>query len=78
MVYAFESYRQLLEYTRFVVDNITTGELYTSNVVKEMIKNDIDFNAIEIQKKVCVSWYASAIKIFLQQFPSKVMYGSVM
>jgi capsule biosynthesis phosphatase len=50
--YGFASSKQLLEYTQKIIDNEIKqkGEYYTSNVIKEMIKDNIDFDNIEINK----------------------------
>jgi capsule biosynthesis phosphatase len=50
--YGFASSNQLLEYTQKIIDNEIKqkGEYYTSNVIKEMIKDNIIFDNIEINK----------------------------
>jgi len=50
--YGFASSNQLLEYTQKIIDNEIKqkGEYYTSNVIKEMIKDNIVFDNIEINK----------------------------
>lgn len=51
--YGFASSKQLLEYTQKIIDNEIKqkGEYYTSNVIKEMIKDNIVFDNIEINKE---------------------------
>ena len=48
--YGFESSKTLLIYTQKIIDNKIKqkGEYYTSNVIKEMIKDDIGFDNFEI------------------------------
>ncbi len=56
--YGFSSYKKLLEYTQFIIDNNITqkGEYYTSTVIREMIRNNISFkySLIDLDNYHCV------------------------
>jgi capsule biosynthesis phosphatase len=51
--YGFSSYKQLLIYTQKILDNQIKqkNEYYTSTVIKEMIKDGIDFYNLQIDKE---------------------------
>lgn len=70
--YGFKSYFQLLKYTQYIIDNNIKqkNEFYTSNVIKEMITNNIEFNMEEISLN---DWHCLGtpfqVKIFYNNFP---------
>lgn len=70
--YGFKSYFQLLEYTQYIIDNNIKqkNEYYTSNVIKEMITNNIEFEMGEISSN---DWHCLGtpfqVKIFYNNFP---------
>ena len=65
--YGFEYSNQLLEFTQYVIDNDIKmkNEFYTSVVIKEMIKNNIDFKNITINKS---DWCCLGTPIQLRHF----------
>jgi capsule biosynthesis phosphatase len=65
--YGFESYKQLLKYTSFIIENkiMQKNEFYTSTVIKEMINNNINFKNISIDKKY---WNCLGTPLQLRQF----------
>lgn len=72
--YAFKSYKELLKYTQFIIDNNIKqkDEFYTSTVIKEMLKDNHVFHAIEIPKKhyICLGTPLQ-LKYFYNNFPKK-------
>ena len=72
--YAFTSYKELLKYTQFIIDNNIKqkDEFYTSTVIKEMLKNNHIFHAIEIPKQnyICLGTPLQ-LKNFYNNFPKK-------
>ena len=72
--YAFTSYKELLKYTQFIIDNNIRqkDEFYTSTVIKKKIKNNILFDAIEIPKNkfICLGTPLQ-LKYFYNNFPKK-------
>ena len=72
--YAFTSYKELLKYTQFIIDNNIKqkDEFYTSTVIKEMLKDNKTFDIIEIpsSKFVCLGTPLQ-IKYFYNNFPKK-------
>ena len=72
--YAFTSYKELLKYTQFIIDNNIKqkDEFYTSTVIKEMLKSNHIFHAIEIPKKkfICLGTPLQ-LKYFYNNFPKK-------
>ena len=72
--YAFKSYKELLKYTQFIIDNNIKqkDEFYTSTVIKEMLKDNHVFHAIEIPKNnyVCLGTPLQ-LKYFYNNFPKK-------
>jgi capsule biosynthesis phosphatase len=72
--YAFDSYKELLKYTQIIIDNNINkkNELNISTVIKEMLKNNKLFNAIEIPKKkyICLSTPLQ-LKQFYNNYPKK-------
>ena len=72
--YAFNSYKELLKYTQFIIDNNIKqkDEFYTSTVIKEMLKNDHVFYSIEIPKDkyICLGTPLQ-LKYFYNNFPKK-------
>ena len=50
--YGFSSYKQLLNYTQYIIDNNIRqkSEFYTSTVIKEMLNDGATFSNIEIDK----------------------------
>jgi len=65
--YGFNSYKQLYHYTQLVLDKKIKqkGEYYTSNVIKEMIKENIIFNNSIININ---EWHCLGTPIQLKQF----------
>ena len=65
--YGFNSIFKLLEFTQYIIDNDITekGEFYTSIIIKEMIKQDIEFSNISIEKK---DWICLGTPIQLRHF----------
>jgi capsule biosynthesis phosphatase len=72
--YAFTSYKELLKYTQFIIDNNIKqkDEFYTSTVINEMLKDGAKFHAIEIPKKeyICLGTPLQ-VKYFYNNFPKK-------
>ena len=72
--YAFTSYKELLKYTQFIIDNNIKqkNEFYTSTVINEMLKNDHVFHAIEIPKKkyICLGTPIQ-LKYFYNNYPKR-------
>ena len=72
--YGFSSYKELLRYTQFIIDNNIKqkDEFYTSTVINEMLKDNQVFNAIEIPKKkyICLGTPLQ-LKYFYNNFPKK-------
>lgn len=72
--YCFSSYKELLKYTQHILDNNIKdkNEYFISTVIKEMIKDDIIFNTIDIPNKyyVCLGTPLQ-IKYFYNNFPKK-------
>jgi dTDP-glucose pyrophosphorylase len=70
--YGFNSYKKLLEYTQKVIDNNIKykNEYYTSVVIKEMIKDNIDFNIsiINIENYHCLGTPIQ-LKYFYHNYP---------
>jgi capsule biosynthesis phosphatase len=70
----FDSYKELLKYTQIIIDNNINkkNELNISTVIKEMLKNNKLFNAIEIPKKkyICLSTPLQ-LKQFYNNYPKK-------
>lgn len=70
--YGFKSFNQLLEYTEYIITNNIKQkkEYYTSNVIKQMILNDIIFKMAEIS---VTDWHCLGtpfqVKIFYNNFP---------
>jgi len=65
--YGFSSYKTLLEYTQKILDMEIKqkGEYYTSNVIKEMIKDGISFKTSNINIS---NWHCLGTPIQVQQF----------
>jgi capsule biosynthesis phosphatase len=65
--YGFSSYKNLLKYTQYIIDNNITqkNEFYTSTVVKEMIKNNFTFKNESISFN---DWHCLGTPIQLKQF----------
>ena len=72
--YAFTSYKELIRYTQFVIDNNIKhkNEFYTSTVISEMLKEGETFHAIEIPKEkyICLGTPLQ-LKYFYNNFPKK-------
>ena len=70
--YGFESYKSLLFYTQQVLDNDIRekNEYYTSVVIKEMIKNNIQFSNLNIDQKdyICLGTPLQ-LKHFYNNYP---------
>jgi len=70
--YGFSSYKQLLKYTQVVLDNDIrqNNEYYTSNVIKEMIKDDVKFgmSSIDIGTWHCLGT-PTQVKFFYNNHP---------
>jgi capsule biosynthesis phosphatase len=70
--YGFLSYKQLLEYTKKILDNQIKqkGEYYTSTVIREMIKDGIKFEnqQIDENKYHCLGT-PTQVKFFYNNFP---------
>jgi capsule biosynthesis phosphatase len=70
--YGFESYKSLLFYTQQVLDNDIRekNEFYTSVVIKEMIKNNIQFSNLNIDQKdyICLGTPLQ-LKHFYNNYP---------
>lgn len=70
--YGFKSFNQLLEYTEYIISNNIRqkNEYYISNVIKEMIINDIEFKCGEISSNDyhCLGT-PFQVKIFYNNFP---------
>jgi capsule biosynthesis phosphatase len=70
--YGFRSYKQLLEYTKKILDNQIKqkGEYYTSTVIREMIKDNISFLYHEIDENNyhCLGT-PTQVKFFYNNFP---------
>jgi capsule biosynthesis phosphatase len=70
--YGFKSYIQLHQYTQYIIDNNIKqkNEYYTSNVIKQMILNNILFRMEEISLN---DWHCLGtpfqVKIFYNNFP---------
>lgn len=70
--YGFKSFNQLLEYTEYIITNNIKqkNEYYTSNVIKQMILNDVIFKMEEISVN---DWHCLGtpfqVKIFYNNFP---------
>ena len=65
--YGFNSYKNLLKYTQYIIDNNITqkNEFYTSTVVKEMIKNNFSFKNESISFN---DWHCLGTPIQVKQF----------
>lgn len=65
--YGFKSHKQLLHYTQDILDKKIKqkGEYYTSNVIKEMISNNVTFSNEIIEQKY---WHCLGTPIQLKQF----------
>ena len=65
--YGFNSIFKLLEFTQYIIDNdiMEKGEFYTSIIIKEMIKQEIEFSNISIEKK---EWICLGTPIQLRHF----------
>ena len=65
--YGFSSWKNLLKYTNHIINNNIRDkdEFYTSVVIKEMIKDDIPFENLNINKK---NWICLGTPIQLRQF----------
>lgn len=65
--YGFSSYKTLLEYTQKILDMEIKqkGEYYTSNVIKEMIKDGFSFKTSNINIS---NWHCLGTPIQVQQF----------
>lgn len=76
--YGFSSYKNLLHYTQKVIDNkITTkGEFYTSLVIREMIKDGIEFRNCLIDQ---TNWHCLGtplqLKYFYNNYPKICIHG---
>jgi capsule biosynthesis phosphatase len=70
--YGFSSYKTLLKYTQYVLDNNIKqkGEYYTSNVISEMINdgNEFYYSVIDIKKYHCLGTPIQ-LKLFYNNFP---------
>ena len=70
--YGFKSYLQLLDYTQKVLDNniMEKDEFYTSVVIKEMIKDNINFSFGEILES---NWHCLGtpfqVRLFYNNYP---------
>ena len=77
--YAFTSYKELLKYTQFIIDNNIKqkDEFYISTVIKEMLKKDCIFHAIKIPKNkyVCLGTPLQ-LKYFYNNFPKNLCSDS--
>ena len=72
--YAFASYKELLRYTQIIIDNNITvkNEFYMSNVINEMINNNIKFISLEIKTDhyICLGTPLQ-LKYFCNNYPKK-------
>jgi len=70
--YGFSSYKQLLLYSQKILDNkiMQKGEYYTSTVISEMIKDNIEFENLVINSD---NWHCLGtpfqLKMFYNNFP---------
>lgn len=65
--YGFRSYKELLKYTQFILDNNIRekSEFYISTTIKQMLKNQIDFEPKIISKN---NWHCLGTPVQLRQF----------
>ena len=65
--YGFRSYRQLLHYTQYIINNniIQKSEFYTSNVIKEMLNNNVKFSNVLINND---NWICMGTPIQVRSF----------
>jgi capsule biosynthesis phosphatase len=65
--YGFSSYKKLLQYTQYIIDNNikNKNEYYTSSVIKQMILDNIEFNYKLIDEK---DYICLGTPLQLQQF----------
>ena len=65
--YGFSSYKSLLKYTQYVIDNNITqkNEFYTSTVIKEMIRDNFTFKNESISFS---NWHCLGTPIQVKQF----------
>jgi capsule biosynthesis phosphatase len=72
--YAFTSYKELIKYTQFIIENNIRqkDEFYTSTVINEMLKDNHKFTSIEIPKEkyICLGTPLQ-LKYFYNNFPKK-------
>jgi dTDP-glucose pyrophosphorylase len=77
--YGFKSFKQLLKITQYIIDNNITikDEFYTSLVIKELLKQGLEFNNIEIKKEdwICLGTPLQ-LRHFYHNYP-KVSYNSI-
>jgi hypothetical protein len=70
--YGFSSYKNLLKYTQLILDNKIKqkGEYYTSNVIKEMITDNVnfDYKAIDISNYHCLGTPIQ-LRLFYNNYP---------
>ena len=72
--YGFSSYKELIHYTDYIINNNIRQkeEFYTSTVISEMIKNNIEFTNLEINKSsyICLGTPLQ-LKYFYNNYPKK-------
>jgi capsule biosynthesis phosphatase len=70
--YGFSSWKQLLEYCNYIIDNNIThvGEFYISTVIGEMIKKSISFKTSNVDKNkyICLGTPLH-VRLFCNNFP---------
>ena len=70
--YGFSSYKELLQYTNYILDNKIKykNEYYTSNIIKQMIENSIVFDYKIINKKdwICLGTPIQ-VRLFCNNYP---------
>ena len=71
--YGFSSYKELLKYTQKILDNKIKqkGEYYTSTLIREMIRDDIEFqySIVDTNHYHCIGT-PSQLQIFCDKYPT--------
>ena len=79
--YGFNSVLELLKYTQYILDNniMTKSEYYTSSVIKEMIKNKVEFKNLTIKKNdwICIGT-PTQLRLFYHNYPKVNCENNIM